>query len=183
MKQAPGGAGDPRTCCFDRRHNTAFMPPLCGGPTTHPSALFFGYAKKPNLNFPKSCIKVGQCPKTSFVIKRLMQMVFPGLLLVVSQAGQVCAIIEQPSSDQSLPDHDEICRLQKENGEHSNVISYLTSGALPDDRCATRMNVLESKQFQLIDGVLYHENLVFPVLLYLKSCVVLCWRSHIVVDL
>ena len=93
---------------------------------------------------------------------------------VVSQGGQVCAIRERPSFDPSLPDHDEICRLQKENGEYSNKILYLTSGALPDERCASRKIDLESKQFQLIDGVLYHENSVIPD----QSCVAVPKSLH-----
>ena len=67
MKQAPGGAGDPRTCCFARSHTTASMPPLRRGPTTHlhPPHFFGLRQKKPVFNgkFPRKLRQSWMTPK------------------------------------------------------------------------------------------------------------------------
>ena len=66
MKQARGGGGwGPLTCLFARSHNTASMPLLCRGPTTHPLCPIFGYAKKPilNGNFPRKFHQSRATPK------------------------------------------------------------------------------------------------------------------------
>ena len=46
-------------------------------------------------------------------------------------------------------------RLQRED---SNLVAYLQDGRLPDDEHAKRKVVLESQQFDVVDGVLYQEN-------------------------
>ena len=75
----------------------------------------------------------------------------------------------------TLPPMDEVRRLQEENSSYAEMIAYLTRGDLPDDELASRKVVLESKQFQVIDGVLYHDKPVFPN----KLCVVVpeCLRE------
>ena len=84
-----------------------------------------------------------------------------------SRTGQVNAS-KQPSYQPTLPDLDEVRRLQQEDSHCSELVAYLTNGVLPDDELSCRKVILESKQFQVVDNVLYHENPAFPD----RSCVV-----------
>ena len=63
---------------------------------------------------------------------------------------------------------DKVLRLQKEQSDFSEITVYLTTGNLPEDERARCRIILESKQFHVMDGVLYHESSAFPK----HSCVV-----------
>ena len=82
-----------------------------------------------------------------------------------SQISQVAA--KEPEESTSV-DLDEVRRLQEEWSDCSEIIVYLTTGDLPEDERASRKIILESKQFYVVDGVLYHESPAFPN----RSCVV-----------
>ncbi len=61
-----------------------------------------------------------------------------------------------------LPDLKEVAIHQQNDVDMSTMVAYLKSGVLPEDEKLARRVVLESKQFELVDGVLYHENSVLP---------------------
>ena len=84
-----------------------------------------------------------------------------------SRTGQVNAS-KQQSYQPTLPDLDEVHRLQQEDSRCSELVDYLTNGVLPNDELSCRKIVLESKQFHVVDDVLYHENPAFPD----RSCIV-----------
>ena len=48
--------------------------------------------------------------------------------------------------------------LQRQDEELAPILHYLEEGILPsDDHCAKRL-ALEKSRFDMIDGILYHEN-------------------------
>ena len=78
--------------------------------------------------------------------------------------SRVCAIGEEPTvkPDFSLPDLMKISESQLRDYDTSVMMVYLQDGTLPEEEKLSRRIVLESRQFTLTDGVLYHENPVFP---------------------
>ena len=65
---------------------------------------------------------------------------------------------EQPLPQPTLPNAEEISKLQREDSDYAQLIAYLENGTLPQDAHGCRKLVLESRQFHLVGGVLYHEN-------------------------
>ena len=67
---------------------------------------------------------------------------------------------EDPVCDDSscLPDPEKLRECQVMDPEMSEMMSYLQDRSLPDDDKSARRVVLESKQFELVEGLLYHEN-------------------------
>ena len=61
-----------------------------------------------------------------------------------------------------MPDLKEVAMHQQNDFYMASMIIYLKCGTLLDDEKLSRRVVLESKQFELVDDVLYHENPVFP---------------------
>ena len=57
---------------------------------------------------------------------------------------------------------DEIQKLQGQDDDVVCYVKYLECGSLPKDDQSARKMVLESKNFELIDGLLYHEDPVCP---------------------
>ena len=86
----------------------------------------------------------------------------------VESRTSIINVSEHSSHPPTLPDLEEVRRLQREDSHCSELTAYLTNRVLPDDELTHRRIVLESKQFQVVDGVLYHENPAFPD----RSCVV-----------
>ncbi len=76
--------------------------------------------------------------------------------------GRVCSVEGQVTDQVLLPDLKEVAIHQQNDVDMSTMVAYLKSGALPEDVKLARRVVLESKQFELVDGILYHENPVFP---------------------
>ena len=72
------------------------------------------------------------------------------------------------------PDMAEVCTLQQEDPDLAPMLNYLTDGSLPSDEKTARKVLLESKQFDLLDGVLHHENPAFPG----RLCVVVPKQLH-----
>ena len=61
-----------------------------------------------------------------------------------------------------LPEFEEISRYQMEDDDLSTMISYLREGSLSEEECKTRCIVFESKHFEVVEDVLYHESPAFP---------------------
>ncbi len=76
--------------------------------------------------------------------------------------GRVCSVEGQVTDQVLLPDLKEVAIHQQNDVDMSTMVAYLKSGVLAEDEKLARRVVLESKQFELVDGVLYHENPVFP---------------------
>ena len=76
-------------------------------------------------------------------------------------ASLVCAL--SAVSDQSLfPDMVALQEEQRKDPELAAMLYYLQDGALPEDEKSARRIVVESKQHDIIDGVLHFENSAFP---------------------
>lgn len=71
-------------------------------------------------------------------------------------------MVHEPLDDQELciPDLQEISKSQLADSGMAAMIQDACT--LPDDDKSSRRIVLESKQFEVIDGVFYHENSAFP---------------------
>ena len=151
-----------------------FRPYLLGHPCTvytdHAACLAILNTPKPSGKLARWALtiqemditikhKAGKNNTNADVLSRLPPM--------ESRTGQVGAS-EQLPYQPTLPDLDEVRRLQQEDSDCSEQIAYLRDGVLPDDELASRKVVLESKQFQVVDDVLYHENPAFPD----RSCIV-----------
>ena len=66
-------------------------------------------------------------------------------------------------SDQSLfPDVTSLLDEQKNDPELAAMLCYIQEGTLPDDEKSSKRMVAESKQYDVIDGVLHFENSHFP---------------------
>ena len=76
--------------------------------------------------------------------------------------SQVCAVEGNKESEESVIDLEEVIKCQMEDSDMSAMITYLQDGTLPEDQNKSRRIVLESKQFEVVEGVLYHENSAFP---------------------
>ena len=78
----------------------------------------------------------------------------------------VCA--EQEESHQK-----ELIEHQERDADLQPILTYLKSGTLPEDENLAKKIVLESAQYDVISGVLHHENpnlyLDVGELLYLKT--------------
>ena len=74
----------------------------------------------------------------------------------------ISAIQHESNSQSSLPEFDEFSRCQMEDDDVLAMILYLREGILPKEECKSRKIVLESKHFEVIEDVLYHENPAFP---------------------
>ena len=61
-----------------------------------------------------------------------------------------------------LPELEEVLRCQREDADMAAMTVYLQYGTLPDEEKLSRRIVLESKLYEVIEGVLYHENPAFP---------------------
>ena len=61
-----------------------------------------------------------------------------------------------------LSDLEEVQRDQLEDLDLATMMMYLQDGTLPEEEKQARKIVIESKQFELVEGVLYHENSAFP---------------------
>ena len=55
-----------------------------------------------------------------------------------------------------LPELEEVLRCQREDADMAAMRAYLQYGTLPDEEKLSRRVVLESKQFEVVEGVLYH---------------------------
>ena len=76
--------------------------------------------------------------------------------------SQVCSVEGLVKDQVSMPGLMEVAMPQQNDFDMAAMITYLKSGTLPDDEKRSRQIVLESKQFELVDDVLYHENPVSP---------------------
>jgi len=65
------------------------------------------------------------------------------------------------TDDQCLMTLDQLRDSQLEDTELAVMMLYLREGILPDDDKQSRKIVLESKNFELVEGTLYHENPAF----------------------
>ena len=75
--------------------------------------------------------------------------------------GNISAVEQRENNEMSyLPEFEEISRYQMED-DLSTMISYLREGSLPEEERKTRI-VLESKHFEVVEDVLYHESPAFP---------------------
>ena len=61
-----------------------------------------------------------------------------------------------------LPDLKEVNESQLEDADMAAMIAYLQDGTLPDEEKSSRRIILEGKQFDVVDGILYHENPTLP---------------------
>ena len=68
----------------------------------------------------------------------------------------------------SLLDTEAVSKLQAEDPAISPMLNYLTCGGLPEDDKLARRIVLESRTFNVISGVLHHEDPSFPT----RNCIV-----------
>lgn len=57
---------------------------------------------------------------------------------------------------------DALSRCPADESCISAVVEDLQDGNLPEEEKSSRRIILESKQFEVVEGVLYHENLAFP---------------------
>ena len=76
--------------------------------------------------------------------------------------NEVTATEVTGEEDQYAVNLDEVRTRHMEDPELITMMSYLQDEFLPDDDNHSRKIVLESKNFELVEGVLYHENPAFP---------------------
>lgn len=80
-----------------------------------------------------------------------------------AHSSSVNAVNSSECSDfVSLPDLQAMCKLQTEYKSINPLLTYLTTGDLPDDEKLARRTVFESKMFNIVDGVLHLEDPCFP---------------------
>ena len=72
------------------------------------------------------------------------------------------AAVQQCAEANSSPHLAKVSSYQQKDPEMASMLAYLVNGILPEDDKVSRRLVLESKQFEVTDGVLYHENSVVP---------------------
>ncbi len=68
--------------------------------------------------------------------------------------------VDSPSKDDTH--EQEIASLQRDDSDLLKIMLYLEGGVLPDDHRQAKKLVLERTQFELLDGVLHHENPKLP---------------------
>lgn len=68
----------------------------------------------------------------------------------------------------SLPNSEAVRKLQTKDKGLNPILTYLTSGDLPEDGKLARRTVFESKMFNTVDGVLHREDPSFPS----RNCIV-----------
>ena len=77
--------------------------------------------------------------------------------------SQICVLQKTDEDEMTcLPELEEVLRCQREDADMAAMTVYLQYGTLPDEEKLSRRIVLESKQYEVIEGVLYHENPAFP---------------------
>ena len=76
-------------------------------------------------------------------------------------AASVCALIAN-SPPPLLPDAATLRDEQKKDPGLAALCLYLEDGTLPDDKKLAKRIVIESQQYDIIDGVLHFENRSFP---------------------
>ena len=94
----------------------------------------------------------------------------------------MCAVEQQVENEVSFPDLKEVSGCQWEDADTAAMLVYLQSAALPnEDKLSCRL-VLESKQFETVADVLYHENATVPgrwcLVVLKKFCTVLLEEAH-----
>ena len=67
-------------------------------------------------------------------------------------------VVQQCAEADFSPDLAKFSSYQQEDPEMASMFAYLVNDILPEDDKVSRRLVLESKQFEVTDGVLYHEN-------------------------
>ena len=74
-----------------------------------------------------------------------------------------CNVVEVEEVDPKVTEsRDEIRKLQGQDDDLVRYVKYLERGSLPPDNQSAKKVVLESKNFELIDGLLHHEDPVCP---------------------
>lgn len=76
-------------------------------------------------------------------------------------ASLVCSV-SSDSNRPLLPDVADLKEEQKKDPELAAMLRYLQDGTLPEDEKSAKRIVAESKQDDVIDGVLHFENSAFP---------------------
>ena len=72
------------------------------------------------------------------------------------------AQLEASDSTSSFPDDGEIVAKQEADPDFQVMIAYIKEGSLPTDDKQARRVVLERSHFDLVDGILCHDNPHFP---------------------
>ena len=82
-----------------------------------------------------------------------------------SEPATVSVVTSEP--ELTIPDAKTLQQLQKVDLDLSRLLEYLESGTLPDNEQVARKLIPESRQFDVIDGVLYHQDSSNPARLCL----------------
>lgn len=129
----------------------------------HPCVVYTDHAACLSiLNTPKPSGKLARWALTiqemDLVIKHK-----PGKKNVAADALSRCHEIEGDvaavETEEILPKTNSIVEAQQEDLELLPFLSYLEKEELPDDEKLARRLIMESEQYDVIDGVLYHKNL------------------------
>ena len=76
--------------------------------------------------------------------------------------GVVSALRSISAENPGIRDMEQLNEYQLKDSHAAAMMAYLRDGTLPDDDKLARRVVLESKQFGIVEDVLYHESPVFP---------------------
>ena len=71
-------------------------------------------------------------------------------------------VVQQCAEADFSPDLAKFLSYQQEDPEMASMFAYLVNGILPEDDKVSHRLVLESKQFEVTDSELYHENSFVP---------------------
>ena len=122
---------------------------------------------------------LSRCPVTEIPVPT------NGLLVNAPESDEevrVCSVEQQKAVEDSSLDLKKVSECQLKDTDSAAMLAYLLDGTLPEGKKLSHRIVLESKQFEVVDNVLYRESSTVPgrwcLVVPKEFCTALLTESH-----